>query len=286
MPQEQKLELLLLYLHLAGTYRELHQLEDAYEHYRVTLQLVNLETPLGCVAEAHWGMALIALAQANSIYNDTRTKDKNLLIALDQARNALFLYRAIREQLSVSTVICQIAQIEQMLGHVEQAQNHLQEVLASWSHILQEAPATTQAGKGNQKEKANVVSIAACALASIELDAHNYTAARQYADCALEAGKRSYKLRRADAYLMLGRILESTDLRNPDAENAFRCATSELADTDRIGARINAHMLLGRHLLKIDKTEEGERELEQARLLSYMASPCSCNGCTEDAQFA
>ena len=96
-----------------------------------------------------------------------------------------------------------------------------------------------------------------------------------YVEQALRAGKRSYKLRRADAYLMRGRILEALNPRDPVAEEAFRCATEELADTHRIAARISAHVRFGRHLLKIGKIEEGERELEQARQLSDLVSASS-----------
>jgi transcriptional regulator with XRE-family HTH domain len=274
LPPDQGHELMLLHLHLAGTYRELRQLEDALDQYKDTLEMMNRDTPFGYVAEVHWGMALIAFAQANSIQRDHIhiCRETNLRAALEHAENARFLYRAIGEQLRAASVTCQIAQIEQALGDITKVRTYLKEVLASWSFTLNEPPAITTHDKRRQQEEANVVSAAACSLAGIELDAGNYEVACKYANLALAAGKRSYKLRRADAYLMRGRILEATDPCDPAAEEAFRHATEELAGTHRIAARISAHVRLGHHLLKIGKIEESEQELEQARLLSDLVS--------------
>ena len=74
--------------------------------------------------------------------------------------------------------------------------------------------------------------------------------------------------------MMLGKILETLSLSRPErdgaeAEQAFRKAVEELEPTDRLAAKILAHDLLGRHLLKMGKTREGERELNRARGLSY-----------------
>src|SRR5207248_651489 len=137
---------------------------------------------------------------------------------------------------------------------------------------LDEEPAVMPQDKRRQHEEAGVVSAAACSLAGIELDAGNYDQARRYADLALEAGKRSYKLRRVNAYFMQGNILAAIDPYDKAAEEAFRSATAELAGTHRIAARISAHVRLGHHLLKIKKIEESEQELEQARLLSDLVS--------------
>ncbi len=275
-PFEQKQELLLLHLHLAGTYRELQQLDAALEHYKLTLQLTSSDTLLGYVAEAHWGIALIAYAQANKLPSNANTqvicKHTQLRIALEHAENARFLYRSIGEQLRAAAVTCQIAQIEQTLGNAEKVRSSLEEILTHWHTIFAEPIATQPTEKRRQQETASIVSAAACTLAAIELDAGNSTQALISVDQALEAGKRSYKLRRADAYLMRGRILETIDPRDPDAEESFRAANDELADTHRIAARISAHVRFGRYLLKIGKAEEGEQELEQARLLSDLVS--------------
>ncbi len=73
--------------------------------------------------------------------------------------------------------------------------------------------------------------------------------------------------------MMLGRILEAQSREHPEcdgaaAEEAFRQAISELEKTDRIAAKIKALDLLGRHLLKKGKTDEGEKVLNRARRLS------------------
>ncbi len=281
---EQKHELMLLHLYLAGTYRELQQLDAALEHYKITLAMINNETPFGYAAEAHWGIALLAFAQANRASNTIieKWKETQLGIALEHAENARFLYRSMGEQLRAAAVSCQIAQIEFTLGHAGKVRTYLEEILTTWSSVCDEPVATLPAEKRKQQEIASTVSAAACSLANIELDAREYQKALGYVEQALRAGKRSYKLRRADAYLMRGRILEAVNPLDPVAEEAFRSATEELADTHRIAARISAHVRFGRHLLKIGKIEEGERELEQARQLSDLVSASSGTSSSAD----
>lgn len=269
---EQRDEYFLLHLHLAGTYRELQQHDAAMEHYKLTQELVCNDTPSGYVAEVHWGMALIAYAQANRFSAQSPCRKEKLRIALEHAENARFLYRAIGEQLRASTVTCQIAHIEQGLGDREKVRRYLEEILASWPEVLQEPIAISGSEKQQQQETANIVSSAACSLAALELEAKQYERALEYVEVAQQAGLRSYKLRRAEAYIMRGRILEAVDLYDPVAEEAFRNATEELSDTHRIAARISAHVRFGRHLLKKGKTEEGEYELEQARQLSDLVN--------------
>lgn len=276
LPPDQHHDLMLLHLHLAGTYRELQQPDAALEHYRITLELINCLTPFGYVAEAYWGMALITHAQANSPQHtltlSTKYKENLLRSALDHAEKARLLYHSIGEQIRADSVTCQIAQIEQALGETDKVQERLKDVLANWSYIITAPIALNPVEKRRQQEAANVVSCAACSLAGIALEANDCELALRYVDQAVAAGKRSYKLRRADAYLMRGRILEAINPYDTAAEEAFRQATQELADTHRIAARISAHVRFGRHLLKIGKIEEGEQELEQARLLSDLVS--------------
>lgn len=271
LPSDQRHELMLLHLHLAGTYRELQQLEDALDQYTATLAMMNGDTPFGYGAEAHWGLALIAFAQAHKIDKEASKNDK-LHMALEHAENARFLYRAMGEQLRVAAVTCHIAQIETALGDIEKVRTYLKDVLNSWSRVLDEPPAVIAQDKHRQQEEARIVSDAACSLAAIELEAGNHQLACTYADQALAAGKRSYKLKRANAYLIRGRILEAINPYDQAVEAAFRSATEELAGTHRIAARIGAHVRLGRHLLRIGKIKEGERELEQAHLLSDLVS--------------
>lgn len=287
LPSAQKQEYLLLHLHLASTYRELQQINAAIEQFTTTLSMINRDTPLGHVAETHWGVALATFTQANmtsgGIQNKITCKEKLLHRALEHAETAYVLYRSIDEQLRAAAVMCQIAQIEQTLGERERASQHLKELLNFWKAILDEPEATTAEASLKQQEAAGVVSAAACALANIELEAGHPERARPLAEIALTASKRSYKLRRADAYIMLGRILEQINPKDPEAEKAFRQATRVLADTERIPARIQAHMRLGRHLFKIGKTEEAEQEIEQAHHLSTLVFKSDLIAPTEDA---
>nr|BBH91386.1 hypothetical protein KTC_61370 [Thermosporothrix sp. COM3] len=276
LPQEQRQDLMLLHLHLAGTCRELQQPEDALEHYRTALHIMDRSTPSGYVAEAHWGMALLASSQAFRLPRKAserhQSKEASLQTALKHAEQARSLYCAINDQLSAAAVTHQIAQLEYALGQHEHAQAHLQEILHTWLYTLKQPPASTREGQRRQKEEASVVSGAACLLADIALEEKRFDEARKYANLALEAGQRSYKRRRADAYTIRGRILEAIDPHMPEVEEAFRNATRELADTQRISARISAHVRLARHYLKIGKIQESEHELEQARLLSDLVS--------------
>jgi transcriptional regulator with XRE-family HTH domain len=271
MLADQKDDLMLLHLHLAAAYREL-QIDDAFEHYQIALKMMNQETPSGYVAEAHWGMALIAFMQGYKMRQgeDNTLREQKLRVALEHTENARFLYRSIGEPLRAAAVTGQIAQIEKELGN-QQSQTirkYLQEILDTWQHVLQEPPAATADELRNQQEQANVVSVAACSLAGMALEAENYDEALIYVQCALEAAQRSYKVRKADAYVMYGRILEAIELHDPGAEEAFRKATETLKDTDRITARISAHTRLARHLKKIGKTEESDKELEKVQALS------------------
>jgi transcriptional regulator with XRE-family HTH domain len=293
LPADQELEALLLHLHYAGALGELQQFEDAQKEYNITLQMVNDQTPFGYVAEAHWGNARIAFMQARKMQQKVQTeicqkkcRESILRRALEHAENARFLYRSIGQQIRAAAVTCQIALIERELGAVEKARNYLQEVLASWSYMLDEPAAANPEQQREQREGANAVSKAARVLALIELEAGNYHTAFAYAQQAIEAGKRSYKLRRAEAYSTLGRILEAMQPVNPAAEEAFRLATQELADTDRIPARIDAHLRLGSYLIKIGKTAEGVQELEQAHLLSEQISASSSSTPEEDSILA
>lgn len=276
LPAEQRQDLLLLHLFLAKTYRELQQLDAALEQYTAMLEFIGHDTPFGYVAEAHWGIALIAYTQAAKLPQTApsaeQTKLKTLQHALEHAQNAHVLYRAIGEQLRAAAVTCQIGLIEQALGNVEKVQASLKELLNSWLPFCTEPLATDPRESHRQREIASIVSAAACELAGIALEKKQYAQALLYVEQALLAGKRSYKLRRANAYLMRGRILEALDPYNPDAEAAFHAAIDELSDTQRVAARISAHVHFGRHLLRIGKIEAGEQELEQAHRLSDLVS--------------
>src|SRR5579859_530623 len=191
LPPEQKQELLLLHLHLAGAYRELRQLEAALEQYKITLNYVNSDTPFGYVAEVHWGLALIAHTQANQTSNAAQgaatMKEMILRTALEHAENARFLYRSIGSQIRADTVTCHIAQIEQKLGAIDKARHYLREVLVTWAPALNEQATSPTRDKLQQQEIANIVSCAAYSLANIELEAQHFEQALTYSEQALEA---------------------------------------------------------------------------------------------------
>ncbi len=267
---DQKQFLLLLHLHLAATYRELHQLNEALEQFNVSLGMMSRETQLGYVAEAHWGMALIALAQATQLEQilpgDTTKRDDKLHIALEHAQYARLLYETIDEMLQATAVECNIAEIEQALGNHENTRRILTKIVDKWKLSLDNSEQPQSGPQRRQKEQANIVSTASCLLAGIELADKQYDKALQYANLALQAGERSYILRRADAYIMQGRIFEA--LNDGQAEQAFRKAIDELARTERIGIRISVHVRLGSYLINKGMAEQGQEELAKARLLS------------------
>jgi Tfp pilus assembly protein PilF len=118
------------------------------------------------------------------------------------------------------------------------------------------------------KERANVVSAAACYLAGIEKEEGNCKKALEYIQLAIEAGKSSYILRRAEAYMMKGQILAAKTPDDPKVEEAFRAAINELEQTDRLAARARVHSLLGNYLIKQGRIHEGEVELNKALRLS------------------
>jgi transcriptional regulator with XRE-family HTH domain len=276
VPSDQALEAMMLALHLAAASRELGQVDDAAKYYEVALGMMDASTSLRYIAEAHWGMALVSFEQARRIADEaerTFVQGPEVEVALKHAESARILYQSIGDQLRAAALTCEIGLIEQAAGNLDRARVSLREVFDTWKQKLDEVVETTAAGKRRRQERANVVSAAACYLAGVELDAGNYDVALTYVEQAQEAGKESYTLRRAEAAMMLGRILEAQSREHPEcdgqaSEAAFRQAVSELDKTDRIAAKIKAMDLLGRHLLKKGKTDEGEKVLDRARRLS------------------
>ncbi len=274
VPAEQRLEVMTLHLHLAATHRELQQPKPAYEHYSIALSLMDQNTSLVHVAEAQWGLSLVAFELANkmsdgSVSQPPDYKSTQLFAALEHANMACTLYRAIGDSLRVALLTCQIGLIEQARGNLDSAHQHLRKVLDEWLPTLEER-SQKPADQRRIKEQANVVSAVACSLASIELDTGNYEHALHYVHQARQAGKSSYIIRRAEAEMMLGRILEKQ--KDPRAEAAFREAIRCLETTDRLAARMRAHDLLGRHLLKKGDEAAGEAELDKVNTLARRAS--------------
>jgi len=270
LSSEQRQEMVLLHLRLAGTYRALNQLDNALTQFEKTLSLVNRETPFGYVAEAQWEISLIEVAQASVLIqeplDETEAQQKRndkLHSALDHANNALHLYRSIGELLQAAALTCHIARIEQELGNMQTVRNQLQELLSVWSKNLSETYADNTSLR---KAQANIVASAAYMLAEIELENGNLDEASRFAERSMEAAEESYIVRKAEAHTIRGRILEAQ--KNRDAEKEFRAATRVLAATERIGLRISAHVRLGSYLYNIGETAKGELELDEVRRLS------------------
>ncbi len=293
--QDQSLEAKALRLHLAAATRELGQLEAAHGYFQDALAIMNATTPVHLVAEAHWGMALVVFELANDTPNDSKNgatqadyAKAQKQIALNHAENARTLYRAIDELLRVALLDCQLALIEQSLGNLSAARERLQRVLDTWLPALDsEALASLQppADKMQQyslKERANVVSAAACYLASVEHAEQFDDQALLHIQQALDAGELSYVLRRAEAYMLKGQILADRDIEDPEAERAFRAALHELEPTDRVAAKIRVHDILGRHLLKQGRVKEGDQELDKARSLANLYTTFSATTSAED----
>jgi transcriptional regulator with XRE-family HTH domain len=295
VPQDQSLEAISLRLHLAAATRELGQLEAAYGQYQDALATMNATTPIRLVAETHWGIALVDFELANNSSNHSnngvgqsdQVKEQKR-IALKHAENARTLYSAIGDTLRAALLDCQIALIEQSLGNLTAAQEGLQRVLETWAPTLDEATFTSQQPLADKmlqyslKERANVVSAAACYLASVEHAEHLDDQALTHIQQALDAGKMSYILRRAEAYMLKGQILAEMNIRDPEAENAFHAAIKELDPTDRVAAKIRAHDILGRYLLKQGRDEEGDQELDKARRLANLHNTFSVTTSAED----
>ena len=267
LPLEQKQELLLLHLHLAATYRELHQLHDALEQFQIALSMMNRDTPFGFVAEAHWGMSLIALANAKTMeprQKSATAREVHLHTALEHAEHARLLYRSIGETLLAAAVAYTCAEIAFALGEKESTRQTLLELMTTWN--LSAEIIHSQASS-IPREQANIVSSSFCLLAEIELADEHYQQALVNAEHALTVSECCPRLRKVDASVLLGRIHGA--LKNDEqAQEAFRSALCELEKTERIGVRISTHIRFGSYLLTLGKAEEGQQELEKARLLS------------------
>ncbi len=156
--------------------------------------------------------------------------------------------------------------------------------------LLESDPSTLPAGvtekrkRYTEKERANIVSAAACYLASIEREAHKWNDALAHIDLALDAGARSYIVRRADAYMTKGQIL--ADRGDSQAIEAFRKALAELQTTDRVGAIIRVHQMLGEYLISQGSKAEGEAELAAAFALANVPTRFSATAADENTVFS
>src|SRR5258707_3086251 len=275
---EHQLEVIKLHLHLAEATRELNQFEQALEYYRAALEAMDSSTALRYVAEAHWGIALVYYNQGRSALIQDGDKDTTqdlLQKAWQHAEDARTLYNAIADHLNADLLQCQMAQIEQVQGQAANGKKRLLSVLKTWQPTLQTDPGERPLRKA---ARANVVSAAACYLASIECQAHDFQSALTYIDTAIKAGLDSYKVRQAEAFMMRGQILESQNgqgkagVLDPAIEGSYKRAIDALKDTGRNGTLSQAHYELGRYLLSIGKRELGNQEIEIARGLAGIPS--------------
>ncbi len=273
---EQRIEAMALHLHLAATHRELQQLEPASEHYAIALSMMDRGTSVLHAAEAQWGLSLVAFELANGMSNDqdaqqTDDKEAQLCAAIEHATIACTLYRSIGDTLRVALLTCQIGLIEQARGKLDDARQHLRQVLDEWLPTIEEHP-QKPADQRQIKEQANIVSAVACSLAGIELDTGAVEHALHYVTVARQAAKNSYIIRKAEADMMLGRILEKQCIKDNKAEKAFRDAICVLEPTHRLAARIRAHELLGRHLLRKGDAAASEAEFDKVNKLAGLVT--------------
>ncbi len=259
IPEYHKLDVLILRLHLASASRELGQYKTAYDQFQSTVAMMNTATPLRYIAEINWGTSLVLYERAYKVSNDAENDSRQdqeakeaflswMRQSLTYAEKADTLYNTINELSRSALMNCQIALIEQAMENLNATRVRLKKVLDEWFPTLDQtqqnrSPDTAEKVKRySLKERANIVSAAACYLASVELDAKQYDTALEYIDTALKAGKDSYILRRADAYMTKGQILAANN--DPEAIIAFRQALTELNHTDRLGAKIRVHKML------------------------------------------
>ncbi len=272
---EQQQELMLLHLHLAATYRELG-LEGAFEEYEITLQMMNQDTPFGYVAEAHWGMAVIAFTQAyymrGPLASASCRADK-LRIALEHAENAHVLYRSIHQPLQAALVLCQMAQIERELGRRDNVRRSMHDLIEYWTNTPQRYNTSDLQA---QKSRASILSAAASTLAALALEDADYEEALHYAEMAVDTSAEGQIARQADAHIMLGRVQEAIG-NNKEAEQAFRQATLILDDADCTASRVQANLRLARHLIKKGQVAEGNIILEEVQQLSEVVAQTTAN---------
>ncbi len=242
------------------------------------------ETPLRLVAEVQWGISLVLYEQAYKRWNeaenggqqDQLVEKKEFLKlmqqSLDYAEKACTMYMTINELSRSALMNCQIALIEQGMKNLDAARLRLQKVLDDWLptwriETSDNSPDIAEKVKRySVKERANIVSAAACYLASIELDAKQCDAALKHVDLALEAAQDSYTVRRADAYMTKGQILAARD--DSEAIVAYRQALTELEHTQRLAAKIRVHYMLGAYLIKLGNEQAGKAEQDVALSLA------------------
>jgi tetratricopeptide (TPR) repeat protein len=270
VPNNEIAEELSLYIRSADTERELNNLDEAQRLYRSALARIDHNAPLHYVADAHWGLALVLLEQASKMENTNQPDMQKEMLqrALKHAENARVLYEATGEALNAFSVSCDIALIEQLTGNLDKARVYLQDILETWLPMLNDSSKHPAINHRYRNGPGSIVAAASCYLAGVELEAHHYEKALEYAHQAHKVAQRSDHLWRAEAAMMQGKILEARNHNDQNAEKSFRQAVTELSQTDWLAARMYTHNLLGSHLMKKGRWAEGEEELDKARRLS------------------
>lgn len=276
--EEHLLEVIKLRLHMAEATRELNQFDQALDYYRDALNTMDASTALRYIAEAHWGIALVYYNQGRNalLQNGKKSVGQELLQeAWRHAENAHTLYHSIADHLNADLLQCQMAQIEQAQGQAERGKQRLLDILTTWQPLLQ---ANDSERTPRRQAQANIVSAAACYLADIECQAYNFQSSLKYVDIAINTGLESYKVRQAEAFMMLGHILETradqtnNGIHDPSIAENYQKAIDALQATERKGMMSQAHYELGRYLLRIGKREQGDQEMEIARGLAGIPS--------------
>jgi tetratricopeptide (TPR) repeat protein len=274
IPEDQLQEATLVHLSLATVQRELGDLDDATKQYHIALAQMDAGAQVRHFAEAYWGLALIKIEQASRSMEGQEhlsVKERRILQdARTYAEKAKTLYESTGEMLNSVSVACDIALIEQMAGNLDEARKHLQSILTAWSPMLT-TPQNTAINRKRLSQYRNVVSLAYCHLAEVELAAHNDSEALAYAKRGQEIAQHSNTLRRAQASITLGEVLSAGNTPNAEAELAFLRAIDILSSTQLLGAQVYAHKVLGRYFMRWGRVVEAKQEFDRAHEISLKA---------------
>ena len=261
LSEDQKVDRVVLHLQLARAYLVLRHWEQALVQFDRTLAMVSRSTSFEYVAEAHRGMAQVALMQANEMQHRHNEQESKLLLALNHGEHAHLLYRSIRDSLYTMSCSCIIAEIQIALGRKEPARQTLEELLSTGKGVIRAHDVK------KLQELASVVSRASSLLAALEYTDERYEQALEYAKEALTIDDSLPLSSRAEIHVLIGQIHEALG-NSKLAQQSYCLAIRELENTDVLGARINAHILYGRYLHNAGQTILGQQEFNQAQRLA------------------
>lgn len=270
---EFKPEVMMLHLRYAAALKMVEQPLQALRQFELANALMDGNTPARLIVDSLWDMSIIYYDQASQ--NKCRQqKQEQLHTALSLAEDARVLSRRINQRQQADLLTCHIGLVEQAMGRLDEARLHLRTLLEENEPLLEQLQRKPGIGKKEIQAQANVCSATAWALAGVELEAGNFNEALLYARKASDTGNLTYIVRRAEAHMMRGQILDKMDAGEHEAEQAFRDAIEVLHDTNRIDQEVKAYDLLGRYLLKHGKIDAGNEALDMVRRLTH-SSPAS-----------